>query len=105
MQAAWIEGLLGGSGLLLIHEPALLGLVDAWLAALPSDRFSDVLPLLRRAFSSFSMPERRQIGERVRGGVAAPAASAVPLALDEARVALVLPRLLRYLGVEPEAKS
>lgn len=105
MQAAWIEGLLGGSGLLLIHEPALLGLVDAWLAALPSDRFSDVLPLLRRAFSSFSMPERRQIGERVRGGVAAPAASAVSLALDEARVALVLPRLLRYLGVEPEAKS
>ncbi len=44
----------------------MLALVDGWLAAIPADTFVDVLPLLRRTFSTFAAPERRTIGERAR---------------------------------------
>ncbi|MCA2220459.1 DUF5682 family protein [Nonomuraea aurantiaca] len=64
--ASWIEGFLGGGGLLLVHDPRLLGLVDTWLTGLDGAQFVDVLPLLRRTFGSFAAPERRAIGERVR---------------------------------------
>ncbi|MEU7852457.1 DUF5682 family protein [Nonomuraea sp. NPDC049141] len=64
--ASWIEGFLGGGGLLLVHDPRLLGLVDTWLTGLDGEQFIDVLPLLRRTFGGFAAPERRAIGERVR---------------------------------------
>ncbi|MFG1684038.1 DUF5682 family protein [Nonomuraea sp. NPDC049269] len=64
--ASWIEGFLGGGGLLLVHDPRLLSLVDTWLTGLDGEQFIDVLPLLRRTFGSFAAPERRAIGERVR---------------------------------------
>jgi len=62
--AGWLEGFLAGSGLVLAHDKALLRLIDDWLAVLDSDRFEQVLPLLRRTFSTFSGPERRTIGDR-----------------------------------------
>lgn len=65
--AAWLEGFLGGSGTILTHDVALLRIVDAWIAALNSDTFTVLLPLLRRTFATFSDPERHQIGELVRG--------------------------------------
>jgi len=65
--AAWLEGFLGGSGTILTHDVALLRIVDAWIAALNSDTFTALLPLLRRTFATFSDPERHQIGELVRG--------------------------------------
>ncbi|MGW3347590.1 DUF5682 family protein [Nonomuraea rubra] len=64
--AAWVEGFLAGGGLLLVHDPRLLALVDGWLSGLPGDQFTDVLPLLRRTFGGFAAPERRAIGERLR---------------------------------------
>jgi hypothetical protein len=64
--AAWIEGFLAGGGLVLVHDDALLHLVDRWIAGLPARSFTDVLPLLRRTFSEYAAPERRSIGERVR---------------------------------------
>src|SRR5262245_34232918 len=63
--AAWVEGFLSGSGLLLLHDGTLLSLLDRWLANLPAGRFPGLLPLLRRTFSTFTEPERRQLGERV----------------------------------------
>ncbi|MCW2902758.1 MAG: hypothetical protein JWO67_5023 [Streptosporangiaceae bacterium] len=62
--AAWIEGFLAGGGLVLVHDDALLRLVDGWISGLPEASFTDVLPLLRRTFSGFEAPERRSIGER-----------------------------------------
>ncbi|HEY2795698.1 MAG TPA: DUF5682 family protein [Micromonosporaceae bacterium] len=64
--AAWIEGFLSGGGLLVVHDTSLLGLIDSWLAGIPGDSFTDVLPLLRRTFATFTAPERRTIGERAR---------------------------------------
>ncbi|MFC5746491.1 DUF5682 family protein [Actinomadura rugatobispora] len=65
--AAWVEGFLSGGGLILVHDDDLLRLVDGWIAGLPGESFTDVLPLLRRTFGGYAAAERRTIGERVRG--------------------------------------
>ncbi|GAA4932406.1 DUF5682 family protein [Streptomonospora halophila] len=64
--AHWIEGFLSGSGLLLVHDTALLGIVDRWLNGLGADAFIEVVPLLRRTFGAFAAPERRAIGDSAR---------------------------------------
>ncbi len=64
--AAWLEGFLQGSGLVLIHDDMLFAILDQWLANLSSDVFVRILPLLRRTFSSFETPERRAIGEKAK---------------------------------------
>jgi hypothetical protein len=97
--AAWIEGFLSGSALVLLHDEALLGVVDGWLRDVGDDAFTRALPVLRRTFATFSPPERRQLGERVRGGVRASAAGLADAELDHERAALVLPVLRRILGV------
>lgn len=66
--AAWLEGFLAGSGAILVHDPRLLGIIDAWVISLPPDAFEAVCPLARRTFSTFTPPERRMIGEAVRRG-------------------------------------
>ena len=63
---AWIEGFLAGGGLLLVHDTALLGTLDAWLAGLRPEEFVDVLPLLRRTFGGFQTAERRQLAHQLR---------------------------------------
>ncbi|KUL32661.1 DUF5682 family protein [Actinoplanes awajinensis] len=97
--AAWVEGFLAGGGLLLVHDDALLGLVDEWLADVPADAFDDVLPLLRRTFGSFDPGERRAIGERVAGPRAG-VATADAASIDEERAVMVLPALGALLGRE-----
>jgi hypothetical protein len=102
--AAWVEGVLRGSGLVLLHLDSLWVTLDRWLRALDGETFMAVLPLLRRAFSGFQAPERRSMGEKVvalatgrrtrspRGAAVAP--------IDEERAASVLPVLAQILGVE-----
>jgi hypothetical protein len=64
--AAWLQGFLHNSGQALIHDPALWQLLDEWVLSLSETSFIAVLPILRRTFSAFSAPERRQIGEFAR---------------------------------------
>ena len=64
--AAWVEGVLRGSGLILLHQTGLWRALDAWLTALSPEVFTDLLPLVRRAFSDFEPAERRAMGEKVR---------------------------------------
>ncbi|MDP9256435.1 MAG: DUF5682 family protein [Actinomycetota bacterium] len=101
--SAWIEGFLGQSGIVLLHDEALLRLVDHWLARVPAVAFTELLPVLRRTFSTFPAGERRQIGERARRLGTAPytAAAAEPGAeqFDRERAARVLPVLRLILGV------
>ena len=107
--AAWIDGFLRGSGELLYHDDALFGIFDGWLASLPADAFPQLLPLLRRTFSTFEPPLRRNLGEKARRGVTAgpaPArrAAAATADFDDDRAARVLPLLAAMLGLDsPEA--
>ncbi len=54
--AAWVEGVLHGSGRLLLYEDGFWPALDGWLAELAPDPFTALLPLLRRAFSEFRGP-------------------------------------------------
>ena len=104
--AAWLSSFLGQSAMLLMHDDGLWGMVDAWLAGLSDNQFTAVLPMLRRTFTGFSAPERRQLAERARRAPRSSAsAPAGKDAWDEARAVLPLPLLRRMLGLaaEPEA--
>ena len=98
---AWIEGFLRGSGLLLIHHRELFGLLDTWLGGLGEDAFRETVPLLRRAFTDFSLPERRQLLELAGRDAATPAANQEALEIDWERGLRVLPGLRALLGVPP----
>jgi hypothetical protein len=95
---AWIEGFLRGSGLLLIHHRELFGLLDGWLGKLNEETFREIVPLLRRAFTDFSLPERRQILEIASTDAGAPVAASTE-DFDWERGARVLPGLRELLGV------
>ena len=97
--AAWLEGFLHGSGLLLLHNEALWGILDDWVNGLSGEAFTQSLPLLRRTFASFPAPERRQLGERVKRGGAARTAITSETEVDVARADRVLPVAARLLGI------
>ena len=103
--AAWLQGFLRGSGLLLIHDARLWAVLDQWVTSLKPEVFTQLAPLLRRTFAEFAPPERRQIGEQVKrqaGPAAALAAS--PADLDETRAVKVLPVMAQLLGLSwPDA--
>lgn len=95
--AAWVEGFLQGSGLLLIHDDAIWQVLDDWVTQLPTDAFTTLMPLLRRTFAHFSAPERRQMGERVRSGRQEQTV-VVSGAFDGDRADRVLPLVAQLLG-------
>ena len=98
-QAAWAEGFLSGSGLLLVHDRDLLAVLDGWVAALPDQDFMDVLPLLRRTFGGFTAPERANIAAAVRQlADGAPARAAADEAVDADRAAGALRTVAAILG-------
>lgn len=99
--AAWLGGLLRGSGLMLLNQDKLWRILDGWLRTLSHEQFQTLLPLLRRAFADFSPAERRRMHGKVRnldGGVADNAATDT-LAIDIARAQRVLPVLRELTGV------
>lgn len=100
--AAWLEGLVTGGALLLLHRREVWAALDGWLTALPREAFVEQLPLVRRAFADFSPAERRAMGERVRELSSAPEPSKAAAAeeLEPERVAKVLPVLSAILGVQ-----
>ena len=76
--ARWLEGFLSGSGLLLIHDAKLLSLIDGWVAHIQPEIFEELVPLLRRTFSTFPAPERKQIGQMLSKGVSQPSGRGDP---------------------------
>jgi hypothetical protein len=99
--AAWIEGFLKGSGIALLHDDALWAVLDTWVDTLHPDTFTALLPLLRRTFSTFSAPERRQMGQRAASGRATrpTTTSTTTPNFDLERAEAILPLLSQLLGV------
>jgi hypothetical protein len=105
--ANWAAGLLQGSGMRVLHQDGLWSALDEWIINLSPDVFTELLPLLRRAFSAFTGPERRAMGEKVKGLPRIGADRFTPSAgarqepdndLDRERADLVLPVLAQILG-------
>jgi hypothetical protein len=89
--------------MVLVHDRRLWDLLDAWVASLPEDRFAAILPLARRAFSTFSEPERKLLGEQARkgggsGGNPGPVAASAS-DLDWTRAEAALPLVRKLLGL------
>ncbi len=102
--AAWIEGMLYGSGLLLLHQDELWRALDRWLNELTPETFVMLLPILRRAFSSFQAPERRKMAEKVKNLHRSAAQTGVQHDssledLQHERAARVMPVLARIMGM------
>ena len=100
--AGWLSSFLGDSAMVLLHDDMLWGLVDQWLLSLPEERFTSVLPMLRRTFTEFSAPERRQLAERARratGTVSLGQERSRQADWNEERAALPLPFLRKILGL------
>ncbi|MCB9263861.1 MAG: hypothetical protein H6558_02430 [Lewinellaceae bacterium] len=100
--ALWLEGFLYGSGLLLIHIPQLWPILDQWIAEMPASHFSEVLPLLRRAFSNFTVPERENMLRIARKGYKEhhQEDSGEAAAFNQKRAKTVLPTVRLLLGLE-----
>lgn len=97
--AEWMAGFLSGSGLLLVTNDALWTILDDWVASLSDEAFMELLPLMRRTFSTFEGPERRQLGERVAHGatlLTRPTSAASEC--NHERAALLLPVLQQILA-------
>jgi hypothetical protein len=104
--AAWATGLLKGSGLAILHQDGVWQVFDRWLSELSAEVFTEMLPLVRRAFADFTGPERRQMGEKVKhlsstAGTSRKPGSGSTLSVDinHERAAQVLPVLRQILGI------
>jgi hypothetical protein len=99
---AWVEGVLQGGGLALLHQDGLWQALDGWLSDLAPEEFIALLPLLRRSFSGFQPPERRQMGEKVKRlrapGGHAQSGDGDMAPINRERADLVLPVLAQILG-------
>jgi hypothetical protein len=99
--ASWIEGLLSGSGTILIHDDRLRTLLDGWLRSVSAEHFTNVLPLLRRTFSEFPPPERRLLGVRLKQGGDCAQVPAPRVDFDVEAARRVVPLLQTIWGKEP----
>ena len=97
--AAWVDGFLRGSGLLLLHDESLWQVIDQWVSKMPGGTFDSLLPLLRRTFATFNAPERRQMGERVKSDKPIGSHSGAEAGFDEETANLALARVELLLGV------
>lgn len=98
--AAWLDGFVNRNAVVLLHDPKVWQLVDAWLAGLGDDHFLRVLPLVRRTFSAFGPGERRDLASRARrGAVAVAGGPAVAADWDADRAAAPVPLLRQLLGL------
>ncbi|WP_063813273.1 DUF5682 family protein [Nocardia anaemiae] len=98
-KAAWIDGFLGGRGLLLVHDRELLRLMDDWLRSLGDDMFVEILPLLRRTFGAFESGERRAIGQAVRDSGSGASPTGEDTTFDVERGLIAMRTVADILGV------
>lgn len=98
--ASWLEGFLRGNGMILVYDNRLWNLLYAWVSSIPANMFTELLPLLRRAFSKFEFGERRQIGDKAKRGIIGEEkiAAVADDTFDTERAASILPTIKALLG-------
>ena len=97
----WLEGFLAGQGGMLVHDHALLAVIDDWLGSVSEDDFVPLLPMLCRAMGSIDRTERRLLLDAVQSSPSAQVAAASQPAggADNAPgFAAAVPLLLTILG-------
>ncbi len=99
LSVTWLEGFTHGSGQILVYHTELWAIIDEWLLGLDETQFTDLLPLMRRAFSHFTPPERaKMLGLAING--------TTPISYEEGGenelrtdlVALLLPNFKLLIG-------
>jgi hypothetical protein len=107
--ADWLDGFLGQSGQILLHDRTLRRIIDGWLVSIGAEEFNNLLPVLRRAFSTFDRNERRRLLDELAKmpPMTAPlvveqqaSCSSAPLAEEAPGFSAALPLLLTILGAE-----
>lgn len=111
----WLDGFIGSSGQILLHDMALRTIIDGWLLSLGEEEFTNLLPMLRRAFASFDRSERRRLLDEIAKlraaapatgqGQMQPGAAAASFGASTAAVpgfAAALPLLMTILGAAAE---
>ncbi|MCG8330500.1 MAG: DUF5682 family protein [Chitinophagales bacterium] len=98
--ALWMEGFLYGSGLLLVHNPSLWYILDDWISGIPDISFPELLPVLRRAFSNFTGPERAKLLSLTRQAPGEMTTKVPTTDFNQQRAKLPLPTLKLLLGLE-----
>lgn len=63
--AGFLAGLLEVNALILVKNRPIVAALDNYLATIPKDRFTDVLPILRRGFTGLGNTERRYLLENI----------------------------------------
>ncbi len=102
LAVTWLEGFTYGSGQILIYHTALWEIIDTWLCGLNETQFIDLLPLMRRAFSHFSQPERAKMMDLAINGIDIATENAkneqISGRLNPDLVAILLPDFKRLLS-------
>jgi len=97
--AAWAEGVLGqGVAIHLAHD-SLWRAIDEWMSGLAEDAFIELLPLIRRAFSSLGPAERRRVSDKLLALNKNAPRKQVRNDVDEPRAAKVRPILRTVIGL------
>lgn len=97
---AFLDGFLSGGSEVILHDHALLQLVDAWLCKLPEQDFVESLPLLRRSLSGFDAVSRRRLMEQLKHSrTVADGTPQVEAAEENLAFAAALPLLYKILGI------
>lgn len=97
--AQWLDGFLNRNAMVLLNDKVVWGLVNEWVASLPAEHFTAVLPLVRRTFADFHGGERREIGRLAANGAQSVFQGTGTVQWNETRAALALPVLQQIFGV------
>ncbi|HYG40591.1 MAG TPA: DUF5682 family protein [Cytophagales bacterium] len=100
--ASWLEGFLKGSGMILLLDETLWNILYQWMGNLEDEVFVQLLPLLRRNFSTFPPAERRKLGEKAKsgGGSLVKAKKADDSKFDHVRAGRSLEVIGKLIGIE-----
>ena len=101
--ASWIEGFLRGNASILIYDNRIWNLLFTWVSSVNDTAFTELLPMLRRAFSKFEFSERKQIGAKAKLGLVEVNKALNKSNLDNIdiqRAESILPVLKMLMGIE-----